>query len=94
MGLTRHRTARSSSSTPGDSTRLNKRPTTCCVAFLRYMAGSNAWPWSTPLAATASVRPSTYRKAADFVLRHGDPDDLARHTYLHKRAVALNRPIR
>src|SRR2546427_1198175 len=31
-----------------------------------------------------------YRKAADFVLAHGDPDDLAMHTYLRKRAAALD----
>jgi tetratricopeptide (TPR) repeat protein len=35
-----------------------------------------------------------YRKAADFVLRHGDPDDLAMHNYLAKRATALDPPIR
>jgi tetratricopeptide (TPR) repeat protein len=35
-----------------------------------------------------------YRKAADFVLAHGDPDDLAMHTYLVKRAAALDPPIR
>ena len=34
-----------------------------------------------------------YRKAADFVLRHGDPDDLAMHNYLAKRATALDPPI-
>src|SRR2546425_4569768 len=34
-----------------------------------------------------------YRKAADFVLAHGDPDDLAMHTYLRKRAAALDPPI-
>jgi len=35
-----------------------------------------------------------YRKAADFVLAHGDPYDLAMHTYLRKRAAALDPPIR
>jgi len=35
-----------------------------------------------------------YRKAADFVLAHGDPHDLAMHTYLRKRAAALDPPIR
>jgi len=35
-----------------------------------------------------------YRKAADFVLSHGDPDDLAMHTYLKKQAAALDPPIR
>ena len=35
-----------------------------------------------------------YRKAADFVLAHGDPDDLAMHTYLRKRAAALDPSIR
>jgi tetratricopeptide (TPR) repeat protein len=35
-----------------------------------------------------------YRKAADFVLAHGDPSDLAMHTYLRKRAAALDPPIR
>ena len=34
-----------------------------------------------------------YRKAADFVLAHGDPDDLAMHTNLRKRAAALDPPI-
>jgi tetratricopeptide (TPR) repeat protein len=31
-----------------------------------------------------------YRKAADFVLAHGDPDDLVMHTYLLKQAAALD----
>jgi tetratricopeptide (TPR) repeat protein len=35
-----------------------------------------------------------YRKAADFVLAHGDPCDLEMHTYLVKRAAALDPPIR
>jgi Flp pilus assembly protein TadD len=35
-----------------------------------------------------------YRKAADFVLAHGDPDDLTMHTYLKKRAATLDSPIR
>jgi tetratricopeptide (TPR) repeat protein len=35
-----------------------------------------------------------YRKAADFVLAHGDPHDLAMHTYLRKRAAALDPAIR
>jgi tetratricopeptide (TPR) repeat protein len=35
-----------------------------------------------------------YRKAANFVLAHGDPDDLKMHTYLRKRAAALDPPMR
>jgi len=35
-----------------------------------------------------------YRKAADFVLTHGDPHDLEMHTYLRKRAAALDPPLR
>ena len=35
-----------------------------------------------------------YRKAADFVHAHGDPYDLAMHTYLRKRAAALDPAIR
>jgi hypothetical protein len=35
-----------------------------------------------------------YRKAANFVLTHGDQYDLEMHTYLAKRAAALDRPIR
>jgi tetratricopeptide (TPR) repeat protein len=35
-----------------------------------------------------------YRKAADFVLRHRDPDDLAMHNYLAKQATALDPPFR
>jgi tetratricopeptide (TPR) repeat protein len=35
-----------------------------------------------------------YRKAADFVLAHGDPADLKMHTSLKKRAAALDPPIR
>ena len=33
-----------------------------------------------------------YRKAADFVLAHGDPHDLAMHTYLRKRATEFSAP--
>lgn len=35
-----------------------------------------------------------YRKAADFVLMYGDPDDLQMHTYLTKQAEELDPPIR
>lgn len=35
-----------------------------------------------------------YRKAADFVLTHGDQYDLEMHTYLVKRAAALDPLIR